>query len=169
MLYNALILPYLNYCIVIWGSNYESTIKPIIVTKRAIRLIAGVGRISHTSPLFRELKVLKFIDLLHNQYLLILHDYIFGHLPPVIADKFQIHDQIRATRSVQHFSEIIRSHTGEILPSYHYYNYLLFNLFYQAPRVWNKQIASRIPVLQDIPHNKSFFKKCIKMLFMETY
>lgn len=170
LLYNALVLPYLSYCIVVWGSNYESTLQPIILAqKRAVRLIVGTGRFSHTSPLFRDLKVLKFLDILHCQFLLILHDFLFGHLPPTVAEMFTLHNQARPTRTIQHFSELVYSPTGEILPNYHHYNYLLFNLFHQAPRVWNRRVACRIPQLQDIPPSKAFFKKCIKMLFFEAY
>ena len=40
LLYNTLILPYLNYCCLIWGINYKSQLKTIItLQKRAARLI----------------------------------------------------------------------------------------------------------------------------------
>ena len=96
LLYNALILPYFTYCLVIWGSNYESTLQPIILLqKRAIRLICGAGRIAHTAPLFRELKVLMVVDLLHYHLLLILHDFLLGKLPQPIATKFNLHQRVR--------------------------------------------------------------------------
>ena len=95
LLYNALILPYFTYCLVIWGSNYESTLQPVILLqKRAIRLISGVGRIAHTTPLFREMKVLKVVDLLRYQLLLILHDFLLGQLPQPIATRFSIYQPV---------------------------------------------------------------------------
>ena len=127
LLYNALILPYLTYCLVIWGSNYESTMQPIItVQKRAIRLIAGVGRISHTSPLFRELKVLKVGDLLRYQLLLVLHDFLLGHLPHAMAERFKLFQSARNTRGHQHFCELVRDSNNEILPNYRHANYYSF-------------------------------------------
>ena len=40
LLYNALVLPHLNYCAVIWGSAYHSRLKSIItLQKRAMRII----------------------------------------------------------------------------------------------------------------------------------
>ena len=67
-LYNALIMPYLTYCLPIWGANYESTLRPnIVVQKKAVRMIAGVGPMTHSSPLFKELKILKLCDLLKYQ------------------------------------------------------------------------------------------------------
>uniref|UniRef100_A0A672HHM4 Reverse transcriptase domain-containing protein n=1 Tax=Salarias fasciatus TaxID=181472 RepID=A0A672HHM4_SALFA len=44
MLYCALVLPHLSYCLEIWGNNYTSTIKPLIILqKRAIRIVHWVG------------------------------------------------------------------------------------------------------------------------------
>ena len=137
--------------------------------KRAVRLIAGVGRMSHTSPLFRELKILKICDLLHYQYLITLHNYLFGNLPLSIANKFKLSNQLRTTRTIQHFSELTTAHTDVVLPNYRCYNYLLFNVFCQAPRVWNRIIASRIPQLSDVPPGKCFFKKCLRKIFIEAY
>ena len=116
LLYNSLVLPYLSYCLIIWGSNYDSNLTSVItVQKRAIRLIAGVGRLSHTSPLFRELKLLKLPDLLNKQLLLLLHNCLFGRLPEAISRNFSLHDRSRPTRSVRHFSELITSGSGEVL------------------------------------------------------
>ena len=87
MLYNALILPYLTYCTCIWGPNYRTTLHPITVAqKRVVRLIAGVPARTHTSPLFRDLKILKFADLVQYQILNILHDFLRCKLPTVMAE-----------------------------------------------------------------------------------
>ena len=170
LLYNALILPYITYCLVIWGSNYESTLQPVILLqKRAIRLIAGVGRMAHTSPLFRELKMLKVVDLLRHQLLIVLHDFLMGQLPHPIANRFSMYQPTRNTRTNQHFSELVRSGNDEIFPNYRHVNYILFNMFHQGPRVWNRIIASRIPNMYDIPVSKSLFKKCLKLIFIESY
>ena len=88
LLYNALVLPCLNYCLVVWGSNYNSNLQSLVIAqKRAIRVVAGAGRLSHTSPIFRELKILKLQDLLKYHLLLILHDCLFGHLPSIMSNK----------------------------------------------------------------------------------
>ena len=172
LLYNALILPYLSYCLVVWGSNYETNLKPvIIVQKRAIRLISGTGRIAHTSPLFRELRLLKLVDLQKYKLLLMLHDYLFGRLPDVMSVNFKLHDhyQARASRIVRHFNELVTARDGDMLPNYRLYNYRLFCAFCKAPKLWNQIIASRIPDLHDIPSSKSLFKKCVKIIFLDEY
>ena len=170
LLYNALVLPYITYCLVIWGSNYESNLQPIITAqKRAIRLVGGAGRLAHTSPLFCELKILKLVDLLKYQLILILHEKLYGYLPHVIASKFTLCDKSRATRNKQHFNEVVHSVNGSVVPNYRLHNYRLFSLFCQAPRVWNTIIASKVLDMHDIPPSKRLFKKCIKLIFTDKY
>ena len=51
-IYNALILPFLNYGITIWGGQSNRTFK---LQKRAVRLITNSGYNAHTDLLFRQL------------------------------------------------------------------------------------------------------------------
>ena len=91
LLYSALILPYLTYCACIWGSNYSTTLRPVIIAqKRAIRMIAGVPPRTHTSALFKDLKILKLDDLVHSQILNIMHDFLRGKLPQTPCCKVYI-------------------------------------------------------------------------------
>ena len=170
LLYNALVLPCLSYCLVIWGSNYASSLHPLItVQKRAIRVVAGTGRLAHTSPIFRQLRILKLPDLLKYCILLFLHDRLLGHLPPVLSNMFTFYTQSRTTRSHQHFSETVHLTNGSVAPNYRHFDYRLFSLFCQAPRVWNNVIASRAANMQDIPRSKGLFKKCVRLLFIDEY
>ena len=170
LLYNALILPYLTYCSVVWGCNYDTTLKPIItVQKRAIRLIADVNTREHTSPLFKQLGILKFKDLVHYNTLLIMHDYLFGVLPPPFNDKFHLHNTIRHTRNVQHFQEFSLTTQGTAIPNYRLLNYRRHVLFYNGPVLWNNIVAQCIPNIFDIPLSKSLFKKCLKFIFIDNY
>lgn len=60
IIYNSLILSYLNYGIINWGCNSESLFK---IQKKAIRVIGKVKYNAHTSPLFKKFSVLKIADL----------------------------------------------------------------------------------------------------------
>ena len=64
-LYCTLILPYLNYCIEIWGNTNESNINRIFLKqKRVIRIICRANFYDHTNPLFKKLNILKLKDLI---------------------------------------------------------------------------------------------------------
>ena len=159
LLYNALVLPYLMYCSHIWGSNYPSTIRPInMVQKRALRLIMDKEPRTPTSPLFRELRMLKFQDLVKYQILLVLRDFMFGHLPSSVAEKLTIQHFTGNTRRIQHFQELITTSTGSAIPNYRLTNYRRFPLFSAGPLLWNEIVASRIPNINDILASKALLK-----------
>ena len=121
-------------------------------------------------PIFREYKILKLPDMVKFQSLLILHDFLSGHLPQVVASKFQLQDHSRPRRIPVHFCQNAAGLDGEqIIPNYRLYNYRKFSLFYQAPLLWNTTIANRIPNLEDIPDSKTFFKKVLRLLFLDEY
>ena len=70
-IYNALILPHINYCLLSWGS--ASAVKTIFtIQKRAIRAISSAGYNAHTEPLFKFFNVLKVEDV-YNYRLLVLY------------------------------------------------------------------------------------------------
>ena len=169
LLYNSLILPYMSYCNIIWGSNYESTLYPLItIQKRAVRLITGSRPLSHTSNLFKDLKILKLTDLVKYQILLIMHDFLFERLPDPVA-KFSLREVNRPIRRAIHFNDSILSSTGTSVANYRITNYRQFVIFCRGPSLWNEVISTRIPNITDIPRSKGLFKKSVKMLFTDTY
>ena len=64
LLYYTLIDPYFSSGLHLWGSTFKTFLNPLIILqKRAVRIIAGVGRLEHTMPLFRDLHVLPIVNL----------------------------------------------------------------------------------------------------------
>ena len=64
MLYNALILPYLNYCNVVWGGTYPNRLLPLhILQKRVIRIIYNKSANYHTYELFKDMHTLSVFDI----------------------------------------------------------------------------------------------------------
>ena len=92
-LYNTLILPHINYCILSWGKESDSI---LLLQKRAIRAIASAGYRAHSEPLFKIYNVLKVTDI-YQQRLLIFYYKILNN---VISANFNIH--------IQHSHEYIK-------------------------------------------------------------
>uniref|UniRef100_A0A672FN99 Reverse transcriptase domain-containing protein n=1 Tax=Salarias fasciatus TaxID=181472 RepID=A0A672FN99_SALFA len=64
ILYCSLVLPYFTYCAEVWGNNYKTALHPLVILqKKAIRIIHGVGYREHTNILFANSKLLKFQDI----------------------------------------------------------------------------------------------------------
>uniref|UniRef100_A0A8C6SQ40 Reverse transcriptase domain-containing protein n=1 Tax=Neogobius melanostomus TaxID=47308 RepID=A0A8C6SQ40_9GOBI len=90
ILYCSLILPYLYYCTVVWGSTYKNTLKPIVLLqKRAIRVIHKVGFLDHTNSLFLKSKIMKFCDIVEFQTVQMLYKARYKLLPGQIQRRFQ--------------------------------------------------------------------------------
>ncbi len=53
ILYSSLVLPYLYYCVEVWGNTYKSNLQPLFkLQKRAIRIAHNVGYKEHMNTLF---------------------------------------------------------------------------------------------------------------------
>ena len=64
-IYNSLILPHINYCILAWGHDSNRILK---LQKNAIRIIAQVSFYTHSDPIFEKFNILKVNDIhLHQQ------------------------------------------------------------------------------------------------------
>ena len=75
--YYAFIFPYLSYNVTVWGGAYPTTLSPLIIMqKKIIRIICDAGYIDHTTPLFHELGILKFLDIYDFNLLVHMHKSI---------------------------------------------------------------------------------------------
>ena len=90
-IYNALILPHLNYCILIWGNACRTFLKRLFkIQKKAVRIIVNANFISHTNPLFKLLNIVKLNDLYNFTQLKFLYKLRNGMLPFYFKD-FDVH------------------------------------------------------------------------------
>ena len=62
-LYNTLILPYFNYCILSWGATISNSNRLHLLQKKALRLISNSNYIAHTEPIHKNPRLLKLTDM----------------------------------------------------------------------------------------------------------
>ena len=83
-LYNTLVLPHLNYCLLVWGYASLSILSNLYkLQKRIIRNICNAHFRSSTVPLFSELRILSIFDLYKFQLGLFVYKFHNGILPGV--------------------------------------------------------------------------------------
>ena len=88
-LYNSFLYPYMNYCVSIWGNTYDSYLDPLIkLQKRAVRVLVGAERNSHTDPIFRKLRLLKLCQIYLYSVQLFMFKYHHQTLPDIFNDFF---------------------------------------------------------------------------------
>ena len=58
-LYMSLVLPYLSYCNIVWGSAFKTSLNPLVILqKKCIRTITKSDYLAHSKPLFLKSKLL---------------------------------------------------------------------------------------------------------------
>ena len=74
-----MIFPYLYYCNLAWGGTYKANVQRIVILqKRALRIVNNSTYDANTSPIFKELNLLKFHDIHSFQYVFFMlnaHSY----------------------------------------------------------------------------------------------
>ena len=77
-IYNWLILPHINYCILIWGYNSNQI---FLLHKKVIRAITSAGHDAHTELLFKLYNLLKVEDIYKFRLLIFYHKLIYDKAP----------------------------------------------------------------------------------------
>ena len=85
----ALILPFLNYCNIVWGNCSKTEIQTLaLLQKKAIRICSHSNYLAHTTPIFKELKTLKVNDIHRYQTAIFMFKHTANLLPPSFQNFF---------------------------------------------------------------------------------
>ena len=151
-LYNTFVLPYFNYCNIIWCSTCPTYLKNIIVTqKRALKIALNVDKKTSSEVVFSQAKALSLRAINNVQTGIFMFKY-FSHLLPFSYDfqcffNCEIHSHF--TRSA------FNVHTTR--PST---NKFKFSLSIRGPKLWNS-LPSEIKYLSSLLS----VKKSLKLYF----
>ena len=156
-LYYALVEPFLNYCIIAWGGTYRTTLQSLfILQKKALRIITFTSFNEHSSPLFKDLRVVELFDIIALQLAVFMYKFHNKLLPPVFDHYFN------PVRNVHSYNTRLSSKMTYAIPKART-NYGIFNIRFQGAKVWN-DISDDLKLLP-LKH----FKKNLKLTFFENY
>ena len=62
-MYTTLIVPHLNYCLILWGSYIKENHRLHLLQKKALRIITNSHYIAHSEPIFKDVRCLKITDM----------------------------------------------------------------------------------------------------------
>ena len=94
-LYNSLILPYVSYCIHVWGKAYDTHLKHVLVLQnKAVRIIAGVPPRTSADNLYLELDILPVKKIFVHAISIFMYKYVNGMLPELFLDMFTLVSEI---------------------------------------------------------------------------
>ena len=75
-LYYSLVYPFLTYGLVVWGNTYVTTLKPIVtLQKQALHIITFSKQDAQSNPIFSQLGLIKFMDLVTMQTAVFMFQY----------------------------------------------------------------------------------------------
>ena len=105
-LYCSLLLPYMTYCVEIWGNAYKTnTLSIFKLQKRAIRIINRSNFIEPTNNLFMNLNTLKFYDLVEFKMAQIMYKAHNNLLCHSIQELFEIRESRYDLRGTDFFKK----------------------------------------------------------------
>ena len=88
-LYNSLILPYVSYCIHVWGKAYDTHLKQVLVLQnKAVWIIAGVPQRTGADDLYLELDILPVKKIFVHAISIFMYKFVNGMLPKLFLDMF---------------------------------------------------------------------------------
>ena len=140
MIYSALILPHLNFGVLLWGHNSKRIIR---LQKWAVRAVTSSKYNAHTNPIFQTLRLIKFHDIRNLSYLKFHYKYTVNELPKYFDKMFD-----------QNFPT---------------HNYLTRHKNKPLPADWKKQAAKRsirfslLPAIENLPEELKVDYKSIKL------
>ena len=149
--------PFLTYGVLLWGNTYTSTLNPLILLqKRVVRIICFAKFDDHSSPLFKNLNLLKFENFVYVTNSLFMYDYYRNVLLDAFTDFF-----VQVKRKHNYNTRLASKNTYYI-PRVRT-NYGKFSLRFQGPKVWNG-INYDLKIL-----SKGAFKRQLSSSFIEKY
>ena len=106
-LYHSFIYPYLTYCLEVWGGAGDVYLLSLFkLQKRVVRMIKSLPYLSHTEPIFLDLKLLNIYQLYKQKILLFLFKYIHGCLPKLLNNHYirnvDIHSHVTRQQNKLH-------------------------------------------------------------------
>ena len=88
-LYNSIVFPYFNYCVLIWGHAHHIHLQSVtILQKKLIRIISGVKPRTHSIPLFEKLKILTIKEVFYYSVAMFMYKFVTKRLPSIFDRLF---------------------------------------------------------------------------------
>lgn len=138
-----MIYPYLNYCNIIWASNYPSRLKRLtILQNRAVRFIIGYPPLCRVDFAYKQLGLLKLKLITLYQISEFMFKYSRNQLPPVFNKYFVLSTDANPYR-------LRSSSSSSYRPIYTRTNTRMFTIRYSGAKLWN-DIPEKLKVIQNL-------------------
>ena len=129
MLYSTLILPYLSYCNLIWGSTFQSNLKKLTAKQnKIVRVISGANPRTKAGPLYSKLKLLSLKDITIYQQCIFIYQCVNKLMPDHFVQLFDLNQNL--------YKYNTRSSSFLHFPRHRTLSYQ-YNIRFVGPNIWN--------------------------------
>ena len=150
-LYFSFIHYYLNYANIVWASTHKSKLTNIYRTqKHAIRVIFFKDRLTHTKPLFHDIKAMNVYEINVFQILSFIFKCKNKETPQIFENIYNIKDF--NNNSIRCYGKLVKPFCRMKLTE--------FSISFRGPKLWNEIVISKLLITLDISFDA--FKKYIK-------
>jgi hypothetical protein len=155
-LYFALIHSHLTYCTAIMGIlNKKNRTRIFKIQKKAVRIMTNSGYNAHTSPIFKQHKILPYDLLIQQGQLLFMHAIEYNYAPNSFADTW-------SKNRDRDPNIILRNANDFIMPQPRTETFKKTTL-YALPYAWNE-----LSPFIKLQNNKLTFRWALKAHLLET-
>ena len=156
-IYKSLILPHLNYGLLLWGVHLQDI---SVLQKKAIRVVTNNTYKSHTEPIFKEYGLLNVNDMFLLNKLKFLHKLFHNNLPVYFEGYWE-----HFTKPKQVYN--LRSCILPVPRIHHVYAESLF--VYQLIKLLNEFDNSVIIKLKERSHSFPGFSNYVTLKFIDNH
>jgi hypothetical protein len=150
-LYCSLVLPYINYGLLLWGDSNKMLINKVYrLQKRALRIVSNSSYLSPSKPLFVKFNTLNIFDMYVKETSVFMFKYKHCLLPASFNKFFTTH-------SVNH-SYNTRNRGDFRIPIHR-----IRTISTTGPKIWN-ELPNEVKMVNSLGH----FKNKIKTLLLNT-
>ena len=149
IMYNAHVLPHLQYCTPIWCNTYQTHLLPLIrLQKKIIRIVTNSTYYEHTHPLFKATNILKLFDINKLQIAIYMYKLLHSGNNTVLHSQ---HSYPTRTRD-------------DLLSPLHNLTIFQHSLSFTGPKIWNL-----LPTELKHSYTLITFKKSYKKHIIDRY
>ena len=169
---------HLTYGCQIWGQNESKLEQTIILHKKAIRLISFAHHLDHSSPLFKNLKLLKLTDIIKQTNILFVHNVINDKSPNIFKDYFVFDSTDHDHNTVNNLNSVYSIPLGSLVVPDYCNNAGKSSIKYICSLSWNSTLKE-LSIKNIEKYNKNPFwinklyisnlKHMLKSNFLEHY
>ena len=177
-IYYGQFFSHLTYGCQVWGQQLSEISPTFILQKKALRLIKFEHYQAHTNPIFKELKLLKLMDVIRMKNLLLVHNTLNLNIPTHFQNYFSLKTTKHKYRTINNPNSLLSIPKGSVVLPDVKGKHGEQSVKHICAKTWNKTLKalladnqkSNITLdtnLHEMNINK--FKNILKQFFIDSY